>query len=129
MRKTTPKARPVQKVLPTIPSPTPRKTETKKRAPLMTVSHNHSLDWTPAKLKVEPRRLSLKHGPLEIELEEIRWEDGSFGFLVLAAKGKLGPNNIVNGSEMLSAELDQFLEGLTLARDEAKRLGMPSAKR
>lgn len=106
----------------------------RKPAPKVTVGENDDIDWTPASAKVFPRVVTVERGKIIVDVQEINWEPvlpNRLGFVVGAGarSAKDVRWNILGGYECTPQELDEFIELLTIARDKAKALGMPSQSR
>jgi hypothetical protein len=114
------------------------RTTTKKRSqrrpiPKVTLGRNDEKEtvqlWTPAENFVYPRRVNVQQGRFVVEVEETQIEKGNYVLWVGAGNGKKQPTFDIMGEDMTPAELDIFIELLTIARDRARELGMPSPYR
>lgn len=90
------------------------------------------IDWTPAKARIHPRVVTVKQGKLQVNVEEVwlaQGKSGSFIFMVGAGDGTGGVRDNLFSEDFSPDNLDLFISLLTIARDKARELGMPSDQR
>lgn len=98
--------------------------------PVISIGIDEEIDWTPDKNKLYPRTVTVRQGKLQVNIEEAgEPTEKRFIFIVGAGDGRESVRDNLLGEEFKPDDLDLFISLLTLARDKARELGMPSDRR
>lgn len=108
-----------------------RRPPAQKAQRTITVGVNDDIDWTPPDQQIFARTVVVEDGTLCVRIEEARYGDGRFLFCVGLGTPKRLPKEgySLAWMELLPNEFDSLVELLTVVRDKARELGMPSLKR